>query len=57
LFNQRSNWPIYPAIPLFAVGTIVAIANAPAIFAGGLIWLPLLLIGAGLYLGWGRRHA
>src|SRR5215213_5394626 len=41
LFQQRSNWPIYPAIPLFAVGTIVAIAQLPSLFAGGLIWLPL----------------
>jgi hypothetical protein len=57
LFQQRSNWPIYPAIPLFAVGTIVAIAQLPGLFAGGLIWLPLLLIAAGLYLGWGRRRA
>jgi hypothetical protein len=50
MFQKRSSWPIYPAIPLFAVGVIVAIANAPAIFVGGMIWLPLLLIGAGLYL-------
>jgi hypothetical protein len=55
LFNQRSNWPIYPAVPLFAVGVIVLAANLPALFAGGLVWLPLLLVGAGLYLGWGRR--
>jgi hypothetical protein len=54
LFNIRSNWPIYPAVPLFAVGVIVAIANMPALFAGGLFWLPMLLVGAGLYLGWGR---
>ncbi len=57
LFNQHSPWPAIPAVILFAVGTIVAVANAPAIFAGSLVWLPLLLIGAGLYLGWGRRHA
>jgi len=55
LFNVRSQWPVYPAVPLFAVGVIAAIAQMPAFFAGGLIWLPLLLIGAGLYLGWGRR--
>lgn len=55
LFNIRGVWPIYPAVPLFAVGVIVAAANLPFFFAGGLIWLPLLLIGAGLYLGWGRR--
>jgi hypothetical protein len=51
LFNQRSIWPVFPAVPLFAVGTIVAIANASALFATGLIWLPLLLIAAGLVLG------
>lgn len=54
LFNIRSNWPIYPAVPLFAVGVIVAASNLPGFFAAGLIWLPLLLIGAGLYLGWGH---
>jgi len=54
-FNVRSQWPIYPAVPLFAVGVIVAAAQLPKFFVGGLIWLPLLLIGAGLYLGW-RRH-
>lgn len=57
LFNQRSAWPAIPAVILFAVGTIVAAANLPGLFAGGLVWLPLLLIGAGLYLGWGRRRA
>jgi hypothetical protein len=55
LFNVRSNWPVYPAVPLFAVGVIVAVAQLPTLFAGGLVWLPLLLIGAGLYLGWGRK--
>lgn len=57
LFNQSGSWPAIPAVILFAVGTIVAAASAPALFAGSLVWLPLLLIGAGLYLGWGRRHA
>jgi hypothetical protein len=56
LFNQSSNWPVYPAVPLFAVGVIVAIANLPSLFAGGILWLPLLLVGAGLYLGWGRAR-
>jgi hypothetical protein len=54
---MRSSWPIYPAIPLFCVGVIIAISNAPTFFAAGLIWLPLALIGAGLFLGWGRRRA
>lgn len=57
LFNVRSSWPIFPAVPLFAVGTIVAAAQLPGLFAGSLIWLPLLLIGVGLYLGWGRLRA
>lgn len=57
LFRVSSHWPVYPAIPLFAVGIIVALANVPSFFIGGLIWLPLLLIGAGLYLGWGRQTA
>jgi hypothetical protein len=55
LFNVRSSWPVYPAVPLFGVGVIVAVANLPWLFAGGLFWLPLLLVGAGLYLGWGRN--
>lgn len=54
-FNVRSKWPVIPAVILFAVGTIGAFAQMPAFFAGGLVWLPLLLIGAGLYLGWNRR--
>ena len=54
LFAQHSQWPIYPATILFAVGTIIAMANAPALFAGLFIWLPVLLIVAGLYLGWRR---
>ena len=57
LFNQSSAWPAIPAVILFAVGTIVAAANLPGLFVGGLVWMPLLLVGAGLYLGWGRRNA
>ena len=57
LFNQTSPWPVIPAVILFAVGTIVAATNLPGLFVGGLVWLPLLLVGAGLYLGWGRRNA
>jgi len=55
LYGTRSTWPVYPAIVLFAVGIITAVANMPAFLAGGLLWLPLLLIGAGLYLGWLRQ--
>lgn len=53
-FNVHNQWPIYPAVPLFAVGVIAAAAQLPRFFVGGLIWLPLLLIGTGLYLGWRR---
>lgn len=56
LFNVRSPWPIFPAVPLFGVGVIVAVSNLPGFLAGGLVWLPLLLIAAGLYLGWGRNR-
>lgn len=56
LFGVQNHWPIFPAIPLFAVGVIIAVANAPAFLGAGLIWLPLALIGAGLFLGWGRRR-
>jgi len=56
LFKVDSSWAVYPAVPLFAVGIIVAVAKLPGLLAGGLIWLPLLLIGAGLYLGWGRSR-
>jgi uncharacterized membrane protein len=54
MFQMRSQWPIIPAVILFAVGTIVAISSVP-FFNFALIGLPLLLIGAGLYLGWMRR--
>ena len=56
LFNIRGSWPIFPAVPLFGVGVILALGNLPSFFplANGLIWLPLLLIGAGLYLGRNR---
>lgn len=54
LFSKRSQWPIYPAVVLFAVGVIVAIANLPSMFLGMFVWLPLLLIVLGLYLGWRR---
>lgn len=56
-FGVRHSWPIYPAIPLFAIGLIVAVSQLPALFAGGMVWVPVLLIGLGLYLGWIRRAA
>jgi hypothetical protein len=55
MFGMRAPWPVVPAVILFAVGIIVAIANLPAFLGASLIWLPLLLIGAGVYLGWMRR--
>jgi hypothetical protein len=55
MFGQRSMWPVIPAVILFAVGIIVAVANLPAFFAASMAWVPLLLIGAGVYLGWSRR--
>jgi hypothetical protein len=56
LFGKTNSWPAIPAVILFAIGVIIAAANLPGLLAGGLVWLPLLLIGAGLYLGWGRRR-
>lgn len=55
LFKVRSPWPVIPAVILFAVGTIVAVASLPSFFGAAFVWLPLLLIAAGLYLGWMRR--
>ena len=55
LFRVRSSWAMIPAAILFMVGVIIAIANLPGIFGISMIWIPLMLIGAGLYLGWGRR--
>jgi hypothetical protein len=56
LFNKQSQWPVYVAVPLFALGIIVAAANLPGFFFGWLVWLPLLLIGAGIYLGWVKKN-
>ncbi len=55
LFNVRVPWPIFPAIPLFVIGVIVAIASLPAFLGLGMMWFPVLLIAAGLYLGSRRR--
>ena len=55
LFNVRTPWAVFPAVPLFGVGMIIAIASLPTFISSSLMWLPLLLIGAGLYLGWGRK--
>jgi hypothetical protein len=55
LFRVRSSWPMIPAAILFGVGLIVAVTSLPSFFAAGLVWVPLLLIGAGLYLGFMRK--
>jgi hypothetical protein len=55
LFGVNSAWPVFPAVPLFAVGVIIAVSNLPTMLGLGMIWGPLLLMGAGLYLGWFRR--
>ena len=55
LFRTRSPWPVIPAVILFAVGALVAISSLPSFLSAGMVWLPLLLIGAGLYLGWMRK--
>ncbi len=57
LFNVQSPWAIFPAVILFGVGMIIAFASLPALLGAGFVWLPLLLVAAGLYLGWGRRTA
>lgn len=57
LFGVERRWALIPAVPLFAVGLIIAVVNLPIFFASNLMLLPLLLIAAGLYLGWGRRTA
>lgn len=54
LFNHRHFWPLIPGAILFAVGFIVLIATLD-VFSLGLIWVPLLLIGAGFFLGFVKR--
>jgi hypothetical protein len=55
LYGVRSSWPVYPATILGGVGVIVAVSSLPWFMAGSVLWLPLLLVGLGLYLGWGPR--
>ena len=55
MFQVNSSWAMIPAVILFGVGTIVLVSNLPGIFSLGFVWLPLLLVGAGLYLGWGKK--
>ena len=56
LYNQPSQWPVYPAVVLFAVGMIVLIATLPTFFGSAALVLPMVLIGLGLYLGWGQNR-
>lgn len=57
LFGVNSSWAIYPAVPLFAAGCIVAVTSLGSVIGLGVIWLPLLLIIAGFYLGFVRKSA
>lgn len=55
-FQIKNPWPLIPASILFAVGSIITIASVP--FLGGIfVIFPMLLIVAGLYLGWRNRMA
>jgi hypothetical protein len=56
-FGVRSPWPVFPAVPLFLVGVIVAATQLPGLLAAPLVWLPLALVALGLRLGWQRRAA
>ncbi len=55
LFRMPQPWPLFPAVGLFAFGAFVATMNLPGFLAGSFLWVPLVLIGAGLYLGFGRK--
>ena len=54
LFGIKASWPIYPAVPLFAVGILVLVSNLPGLLSVGMIGLPMLLIAVGLFLGFRR---
>lgn len=55
LFHTRSSWPLIPGVILLALGAVTAAASLPGLTAGSMLIVPLLLIAAGLYLGFGRR--
>ena len=55
LFRVNSMWAMIPAVILFGVGVIITLTSLPGIVGLGFVWLPLLLVGAGLYLGWGKK--
>ncbi|MBC8161692.1 MAG: hypothetical protein H7Z42_10785 [Roseiflexaceae bacterium] len=52
--GKATIWPIFPSIILFAVGTIIAIANGSTLLLSGVALLPLLLIALGIALGMRR---
>ena len=57
-FGERHPWPIFPAVPLFAVGAIVGMAQLGGpLAAAASLWLPLLLIGAGVAYVYRRQTA
>lgn len=56
MFGTNGFWGFIPASILFVVGTIIAIATLPGLLSIGMVWVPIMLIGAGLYLGWGRNR-
>ena len=55
LFGVNSDWAIFPAVPLFGVGCIIALTSLGPVFGFGVLWLPVLLVAAGLYLGFMRK--
>ncbi|HMO59472.1 MAG TPA: hypothetical protein PKC19_19125, partial [Roseiflexaceae bacterium] len=55
LFGVRNNWPIFPAVALFAVGVIVIASQLTGLLAGSVLIFPLLLIVLGLVLGFYKR--
>lgn len=54
LWGRRHVWPLIPGAILFGVGFIVLVANLGSLSLG-LVWVPLLLVAAGLFLGFVRR--
>ncbi|MBA3945222.1 MAG: hypothetical protein H0X37_11740 [Herpetosiphonaceae bacterium] len=55
-FNVQVPWPVYPAVPLFGVGMIIAVARLPLTLSNSSIWAALLVLGAGLCLLRGQKN-
>ncbi len=55
MFRVNSSWATIPASILFVIGAVVLVANLPGMFMLGGLAFPALLVGLGLWLGWGRR--